>query len=189
VDAKIMGGVLGMVIPFLFDDLTCYYVLLALCIGSLFLSYKLPSTKWGLAFMAIREDQTAAAQQGINVLKYKTLAWVLSNLIIASVGFVATLRRAYIMPSDIFSIFTSLYLVIVVLIGGAGTAIGPLLGGLICELASYLVFIRVGFALLLIYGIIMVVVKLLLPMGVYPYLNRVIARISIKHKKLREKDK
>jgi len=171
-DLRIAKGSEGIILPIIGNDLIYYYLLLALCVGVVFLTNKLSSTKTGIALLSIREDEVAASVMGINTVKYKTIAWIISNLIMASFGCVSTVRTAYIMPQNVFSVPLSLYALIAILVGGIGTTIGPLLGAVICELFSYFVFVNIQFALLATYGIILILVKLLLPRGIWPYLRK-----------------
>jgi branched-chain amino acid transport system permease protein len=94
-------------------------------------------------------------------------------------GCVVALRTAFVSPDVSFSAFVSLYSLITILVGGVGTTIGPILGTIVCEFASYFLFINIQFALYAIWGVIIILVKLLLPQGIWPLLREKIIRSKV----------
>ncbi|MEA1965092.1 MAG: hypothetical protein U9O41_08255 [Candidatus Aerophobetes bacterium] len=108
-------------------------------------------SKIGYALTAVREDEDAAKVMGINTTKYKTIAFLTSGLLGASVGAMAWgLKLTHVFPSDVFVIHYTVECIVVVLLGGAGTLLGPVVGGLIYGLSKYwLAIILPGFQLLI----------------------------------------
>jgi branched-chain amino acid transport system permease protein len=108
-------------------------------------------SKIGYALTAVREDEDAAKVMGINTTKYKTIAFVTSGLLGASVGGMAWgLKLTHVFPSDVFVIHYTVECIVVVMLGGAGTLLGPVVGGLIYGLSKYwLAVILPGFQLLI----------------------------------------
>jgi len=108
-------------------------------------------SKIGYALTAVREDEDAAKVMGINTTKYKTIAFLTSGLLGASVGALAWgLKLTHVFPSDVFVIHYTVECIVVVLLGGVGTLLGPVVGGLVYGLSKYwLAVILPGFQLLI----------------------------------------
>lgn len=117
-------------------------------------------SKIGYALTAVREDEDAAKVMGINTTKYKTIAFLTSGLLGASVGAMAWgLKLTHVFPSDVFVIHYTVECIVVVMLGGAGTLLGPVVGGLIYGLSKYwLAIIFPGFQLLIFAPIIIIII-------------------------------
>ena len=140
-----------------------------------FLNIHYMRSKIGYALTAVKEDEDAAKVMGVNTTKYKTIAFLTSGLLGASVGAVAWgLKLGYVFPGDVFVIHYTVECIVVVLLGGAGTLLGPVVGGLIYGLSKYwLAIIWPGFQLL-IFAPIIIIIIVLFPEGVVGMLkNRV----------------
>ena len=123
--------------------------------------------KIGYALMAVREDEDAAKVMGINTTKYKTIAFLTSGILGAAVGaFAWGLKLTHVYPGDVFVIQYTVECIVVVLIGGAGTLLGPLVGGLIYGLSKYWLAIAWPGYHLLIFAVAVIVVIVVFPQGV-----------------------
>jgi branched-chain amino acid transport system permease protein len=105
-----------------------YYLLIALSIGSILLSYLVKSSKFGLGLMAIREDEDAAEVMGVITPNAKTLAYVLSAFLPGMVGVLFYFKNGNIEPGDAFRLNFSIELLVMIMLGGYGTVLGPVLG-------------------------------------------------------------
>jgi branched-chain amino acid transport system permease protein len=105
-----------------------YGIMVVLAIASILLSYAIQTSKFGLGLMAIREDEDAAEVMGIDTTNAKTWAYVLSAIIPGMVGVVYYFKNSSIEPSDAFSLSSSIELLVMVMLGGSGTVMGPVLG-------------------------------------------------------------
>jgi len=116
--------------------------------------------KIGYALTALREDEDAAKVMGINVTKYKIMAFVTSATLAGLLGATAwALKLTYVFPPDAFEIHYTIEAIIIVLLGGAGTLLGPIVGGLIYGLSKYwLAVIIPGFQLLIFAPIILIII-------------------------------
>lgn len=128
---------------------------LAACLNIYYMRNKI-----GYALTAVREDEDAAKIMGINTTKYKTIAFLTSGLLGAAVGaFAWGVKLAHVYPGDVFVIHYTIECIVVVLLGGAGTLLGPVVGGLIYGLSKYwLAVILPGFQLLVFAPIIIVII-------------------------------
>jgi len=123
--------------------------------------------KIGYALTALREDEDAAKVMGINVTKYKIIAFVTSSCFAGLVGAAAwALKTPYVFPPDVFEIHYTIEAIIIVLLGGAGTLLGPVFGGLIYGLSKYYLSIFIPGFQLIIFAPIIIVIIILFPEGV-----------------------
>lgn len=175
------AGVLGIESPKLFglvfDNLTKYYylVLIFVVIGLLY-QKRIVETRTGRAFIAIREDNEAAELVGINVTTYKIRSFVLSAVYCGVAGVLYAMMIRYVSP-DTFVNNTSSIILWTAIVGGFGTVIGPVIGGIVMQvLPEALRFL--GNWRLVVYGVILLVVILKFPGGLYPYIKRFAERLK-----------
>lgn len=129
------------------------------------------NSRLGYALIALREDEDAAEVMGIDVRRYKQIAFVISCVLAGLIGATAwTLKLTYVYPSDVFAIHYTIEAIVIVMLGGAGTLLGPLVGGLIYALLKYYLSITFPGVQLLILAPLLLIVILLFPEGVVGYL-------------------
>ncbi len=132
-----------------------------------FLNVHYMRSKIGYALTAVREDEDAAKVMGINTTKYKTIAFMTSGLLGGLVGAMAWgLKLTHVFPSDVFVIHYTVECIVVVLLGGAGTLLGPVVGGLIYGLSKYWLGVMVPGFQLLIFAPIIIFIIVAFPGGV-----------------------
>jgi branched-chain amino acid transport system permease protein len=90
--------------------------------------YFIVRSNTGLALRAIRENETAAAARGINVLKYKVLAFSIGAFFAGLCGSLYGIQLFHINPDSVLKLDWTLYPILMCVIGGTGTITGPLLG-------------------------------------------------------------
>lgn len=105
-----------------------YYVLVALTIITVLLSYGVKTSKFGLGLMAIREDEDAAEIMGVTTPNAKTWAYVLSAILPGVVGVLFFFKNGNVEPADAFRLHFSIEMIVMVMLGGQGTVLGPVLG-------------------------------------------------------------
>jgi branched-chain amino acid transport system permease protein len=105
-----------------------YYIVLALALGNVILSYVVKNSKFGLGLMAIREDEDAAEVMGVVTPRSKTWAYVLSAILPGVVGVLFFFKNGNIEPPQAFRLQMSIELLVMVMLGGYGTVFGPVLG-------------------------------------------------------------
>ncbi|MEX2126874.1 MAG: branched-chain amino acid ABC transporter ATP-binding protein/permease [Xanthobacteraceae bacterium] len=104
-----------------------YYVVLALFLATLALQQRLIGSQFGMRIRAVKHSEIAVASVGIDVYRLKVIVFVISA---AFAGFGGTLfahQQNYISP-DNFQFFSSVFFLLAVLFGGAGTMLGPVIG-------------------------------------------------------------
>lgn len=139
-----------------------YFVLLILIIVS-FINYRIVNSAFGRVMVSIRESPDLSRSIGIDLLKYKTIAFVFSGVIAGLSGSLFAFYYGVITPHILGLEYTTIALIIVV-IGGKGSLVGPFLGGLLfVVLPEYLHFDPV--INMIIFGIILLLFVIYMPYG------------------------
>jgi branched-chain amino acid transport system permease protein len=142
-----------------------YYFMLVLASCVVFTIARLANSRFGRALVAIREDQLAAAANGVNVTRYKVQAFVISAAYAGIAGaFFAHFIR-YISP-DSFTQFESFVLLAMLALGGQGNILGPIVGAAILIIIPE-VFRTFSEYRMLMYGVVLIAVILLRPQGLF----------------------
>ena len=145
------------------DNLTMYYVVLAIFVAGFLIIYRTIHSPFGQVLKAIRENEPRALSLGYNTDRYKLLAFVLSAALSGLAGATKTLVLQLSSLSDV-DWHMSGEVVLMTLLGGMGTVVGPVLGAaLVVTLQDYLA--GVGGFVTVIIGAIFVVCVLLFRRG------------------------
>lgn len=104
-----------------------YWLALAVLILLIILVRRLENSRVGRAWLAIREDEDAAAIMGVPALKYKLWAFVIGAMLGAIAGMLFASHQTAITPND-FQLNLSFLFVAMVVIGGSGNMVGAMLG-------------------------------------------------------------
>lgn len=129
------------------------------------LKWALMNSRVGRAFVAIRENPVAAAGMGINVRLYKAIAFAVSAFYTAMAGALLAHFMGFI-SHETFTRQTSVMFITMVLFGGSGTIFGPILGAAILSVLGEIIQ-AFGIYQMLIYGLIIVVVVIFAPQGLF----------------------
>jgi branched-chain amino acid transport system permease protein len=145
------------------SDLKFHYLVWTFALAALTLCLNLVRSGVGRGLAALAQDEVAAATLGVNVQRDKVRVFVLSAVFASVAGSLYAHYFGYVNP-DAFSIFKSLDLVIMVVVGGMGSIWGTLFGvALITILPHFLEFFETYMDI--IHGLILVVILLFLPQG------------------------
>ena len=150
------------------DRRTSYALVLALLALATFAAAWLRRGRLGARLAAIRENEDAAQALGIDLVRTKTAALALSGALTALGGVAYLQTYLYIDPSIGFSVARSVEMLLVAMIGGAGTVLGPILGAIALHLVadgSRLWIDLPGFAPML-YGVALLLIVAFLPGGI-----------------------
>ena len=153
-----------------------YYVLLALTLAALALSHLLLGRRMGFYWRAIREDHEAAQAAGIDVFRYKLAAVALSATMTAIAGALMAFYDNNLYPDTAFGISRSLDIITAQIIGGLGTLFGPILGAFVLTMLSETMTslsanLGVNGLKQWIYGATLLVIVMLQPAGLWPWLK------------------
>jgi branched-chain amino acid transport system permease protein len=116
-----------------------YFAMVAVMGLSLYLSYAIKTSKFGLGLLAIGQNEDAAAILGVPTPLYKALVYSVSAFLPAIAGGLYFFKSAFIQPSDAFDLTLSTESLVVAMLGGQGTVTGVALGAYLYEeLRGYL---------------------------------------------------
>lgn len=136
--------------------------------------------KIGYALAALRMDEDAAKVMGIHVTRYKIIAFITSASLAGLLGATAwAVKLTYVYPTDVFAIHYTVEAIIIVLLGGAGSLLGPIVGALIYGIAKYYLAVYLPGFQLLIFAPIIVAIIVLFPEGTVGVLKRRLAGTAL----------
>lgn len=157
-----------------------YYIILILAFLVVAFVWKMERSTLGVYLKAIKEDEERAKSLGIDSRKYKLLAFVISAVITTFTGTFYAQYILYIDPDSLLNLEFALLIIILPIVGGMGTVLGPLLGA--CLLVPLAEYMRVAFGgggkgvHLLIYGYIILMIALYEPRGLVGIIKRIRAK-------------
>ena len=149
---------------------TLYYLILALAVISIAITYYVRRSRFGAGLRAIREDEEAAETLGIDVARFKVLAFAISATVPSMVGAVMILRNSYFEPLDVFNPVTSFTIVSMAIIGGGDDVPGPLYGALGLVLLQEILWANWPEVYMIILGVLLVTFVLRLPEGIHGWI-------------------
>jgi branched-chain amino acid transport system ATP-binding protein len=136
--------------------------------------WRLAKSQWGSAMRAVKDSETAAESVGLNPVAIKTLAFALSAACAGLAGALFAPLSGFVTPST-FAFLQSILFVLVVIVGGAGTVSGPLVGAAIVVLLPEALAGLAEYRLLF-FGALMLVVLWLAPEGIVGEVQKWIRR-------------
>ncbi len=161
------GGAFGIPVPEIRDPLTGYYSMLILALVTSLVTYLIMvRSRYGIILKAIREDEDAAAVMGINALLYKAAAFGLSAFFMGVAGAADLQYTSYIYPDAAFNIDTNVEVIVMTMLGGNGTVVGPLLGATFLFTLGDYIWAKLPFSHLILLGVILVTLVLFMRRGV-----------------------
>jgi branched-chain amino acid transport system permease protein len=148
-----------------------YYLFLAAMALALLVSWLVARGRFGQGLRAIRDEEQAAESLGVNTTRAKTVAWGISAMLTALAGGIWAYWIGYIDPGGAFDMAISVKLFVMVLLGGMGTLLGPIIGAFFIEIAATVIWSNFLDYHLLIFGLIIVLVVLFLPGGLAQFVR------------------
>lgn len=193
---EVFGGRLGIRTtkpppPPLLEDILSrdqwFYFLALVCLSLLVvMAWVIVRSRWGRAFVAIRDTEVGAASVGISVARYKVLAFTVSAFYAGIAGSLFVFAWSGLISPESVSITTSINFFTAIVIGGMGSIMGSIIGGFVVVLLPEL-STEVGDTFLseenakrlwpTFYGGILIAVIIAMPFGVAGFLHR-LARVQ-----------
>jgi len=176
------SGITGITRPSIFGiHLTqivhWHYVFLALVIIFVFISFRLRHSRFGRALAFIREDEDAAQAMGIDTTRYKLYAYILGAVLGGIAGSFYAVKMTSISPAS-FDFTQSANILLAVILGGMGKIPGVIVGA-----AFFAIFPElfrdipvIGDMRMLFFGIMLVVVMIFRPQGLWPELPKLLPK-------------
>jgi branched-chain amino acid transport system permease protein len=163
-----------------------YYLFLLLTVGVVIMAWRLQHSRIGRAWVALREDDIAAAAMGINIRNIKLLAFALGALSGGVAGGLFSAFQGFVSPES-FSLIESIMILAMIVLGGMGNIAGVVLGAVMLTIAPEILRSTIGplqmavfgktivdpeNARMLLFGLAMVVMMLVRPEGAWPSKRR-----------------
>ena len=186
-----VGGAVGMGLSLsnpswekmIFADKEPYlYIALGLTVIGVIIQYLIYRSKMGKYFMAIREDEAAAAALGVNTSLYSTLALLIGSAMAGVGGGFYVMYVTYIEPPQVFDLGLNVEIIMAApIIGGLGSLAGPIVGSLLnkplVELIRGFLAGGRGGTTLIVYGTFLILAIIFMPRGVTGLLHTLYLRI------------
>ena len=148
-----------------FNPLEHYYTAIVAVALAVLVSAIIANSKFGLALRAIKQDQDAAADLGVNPYTSKLWIHAIAAGLTGIAGGIYARRAGFFYPGDVFAFQTGINILLIPVIGGVGTIWGPVLGGVIFIIVEETISAKYQDFHLLIYGALLMLIVLVEPGG------------------------
>ncbi len=156
-----------------------YFYLIAISFfASIILIKNLIHSKYGRSLKAVGMSQIGAETSGINALSIRSLAFILSAALTGMAGHYFAYLNLYLSP-EIFQFDTSILFLVIVIFGGLGTILGPVVGTIILVVLPEILQKFADYRLI-VYGGLLLVILFFMPRGVMGSLNQLLERLRPK---------
>ncbi len=164
---KLFEGSHGITLPMSAHDNTFFfYCIFTLTLTIALIHFWIEHSKFGYGLKAIHEAEAAAEISGVNTAGVKLRAYIISAAFLGMYGGIEAYWITYITPADVFNVQKTVQMVIMTLLGGMGTMLGPFVGAAFLTILSD----RLGTAFieyyLIMVGVIIIGIILLMPRGI-----------------------
>ena len=131
------------------------------------------ASRFGLALASIGADEERAQTLGVNTRRTKILAFALAAFFAGALGAAMAVRWTYIEPASVFNPFIGFQTVLIAMIGGAQTLIGPIVSAVVFSIMTELLRLQFPYAYLITLGVLLILLVLYLPGGMASLIGRV----------------
>jgi branched-chain amino acid transport system permease protein len=148
-----------------------YYIMIGLCLFTIFVVNRLQDSRIGRAWIALREDEIACQAMGIDKAKTKLTAFSLGATWASMGGVVFAAKTTFVNPAS-FTIWESIIILCIVVLGGMGSILGVIAGALVLILMPEYLRAFSEYRMLA-FGVLLVVMMIFRPGGIIPNVRRV----------------
>lgn len=141
----------------------------------LFLTWNLLRCRVGRAFIALRDHPIAASTMGVDLAKYKAMAFAVSSSIAGAAGALLTISTGFVAP-DNFHAMLSISLLVGAVIGGIATIWGAFFGGLFVQVIPEMAHELSTAAPSVVYGVVLLLIIYLMPEGLVGFVRSRVRR-------------
>ncbi|HXM57558.1 MAG TPA: branched-chain amino acid ABC transporter permease [Candidatus Dormibacteraeota bacterium] len=169
-----LGGATGLFPPIVRQaDLLFLYLMVAAAVLAVVVTRLVMRSRFGYGLIAIRENEDAAQVIGVNTTAHKVAAFAIAAALSGLVGGVFALWNSFVDQSLGFSLDFNIQMILMAVLGGAGTLFGPVLGAVVLELliqvlagrADVAVYAQIGL------GLLLAITVLFVPRGIVDFLG------------------
>jgi branched-chain amino acid transport system permease protein len=189
---KLVNAAEGMSLPMLDESLSnfmfhsskvpYYYVILVFLLLAIGICYFVATSKMGYYFRAIKESHDVAEVLGVNVVRYRLIAIMLSAFLSAMAGTFYAQYVLYIDPESVMLLAISIQIVLLSMLGGAGTVMGPVIGAAVLIPIAEVTRVWLGHqgtgVDMMIYGFMITIISVYQPQGVWGFFSKIGNRIK-----------
>jgi branched-chain amino acid transport system permease protein len=143
-----------------------YFYFLGLALVAIAVVWWVSRSRFGYSLRAIAQDEEAAASMAINTTNAKIAAFALAGSLTAVAGAMYAFQQVTIYPQRLFDVDITVLMVVMAVIGGTGTVVGPVIGAVALQYLSEWLRDNYTNAHTLIFGAIIVIAVILFPMGI-----------------------
>jgi len=166
-----LGAATGLFLPIIRSDLLFFYLMLGAALLAVLTTWIILRTRFGYGLLAIRENEEAAAVIGVNTTFYKVAAFCIAAALTGIAGAIFAQWNSFINQDNAFAISDNVQMILMAVIGGTGTVLGPVAGAVSLELiiqtlaggGSGSVFSQIGL------GVFLAVCVIFIPRGVIDF--------------------
>jgi len=177
-----LGASTGLFLPIVRSDLLFFYLMLGAAVLAVLTTWVILRTRFGYGLLAIRENEEAAAVIGVNTTFYKVAAFCIAAALTGLAGGIFAQWNSFINQENVFAISDNVQMILMAVIGGAGTVLGPVAGAISLELiiqtlaggGSGSVYSQIGL------GVLLAVCVIFIPRGVIDFFGGR-SRLSLKY--------
>jgi branched-chain amino acid transport system permease protein len=142
-----------------------YLTVLAIAVSAVLVSTAVRASRLGLALAGIGADEGRAETLGVNARLTKIAGFALSAFFAGALGAAMAVRWTYVEPSSVFNPFIGFQTVLIAMVGGAQTLIGPLISSVVFSLLTEFLRLQFPYLFLTLLGTLLIVLVLYLPGG------------------------
>lgn len=173
------GGTQALLMPFTADPSqnAIYRMAVVIAVVAMLTAWLIRRSNFGLRMMAVRDNELAAATLGVPTFRIKCAAFIISGAIMALAGSLIAVQNASVEPTASFGLGFTISAVVMTIVGGAGTLIGPVIGVLIVFYGIQQQLQSSAELSQLLTGVLLILVIRFAPVGAWPLLRETTVRI------------
>jgi branched-chain amino acid transport system permease protein len=169
---KTYAKTVGRVIADAPDGTTVYLAVLLIALLAVAASALVRTNRFGLALSGIGADEERAQTLGVHTRRAKILGFALAAFFAGALGAAMAVRWTYIEPASVFSPFIGFQTVLIAMIGGAQTLVGPVVSAVVFSVLTELLRLQFPYAYLITLGVLLILLVLYLPGGLASLVQR-----------------
>jgi len=163
------------------ESTSVYLTVLAIAAAAVWASVAVRRSRFGLALAGIGADEERAETLGVNTRRTKIAGFALSAFFAGALGAAMAVRWTYIEPNSVFNPFIGFQTVLIAMVGGAHTLIGPLVSSVVFSVLTEFLRLQFPYLFLTLLGLALILLVLYLPGGLaslWPILRARIAALG-----------
>ena len=169
---KTYAHTVGRVLQEVPDSGTVFLTVLAIAAAAVAACAAVRKSRLGLALAGIGADEERAQTLGVNTRLAKIAGFALAAFFAGALGAAVAVRWTYIEPASVFNPFIGFQTVLIAMIGGAQTLVGPMMSAVVFSLLTELLRLQFPYVYLIVLGALLIVLVLYLPGGLASLVSR-----------------